>query len=70
MRRKLRTKRGRATYSRRKTSVEPVIGQVKDVQGFRQFLRRGLRAVRDEWRFGCAMHNLLKLFRRRNVAMA
>lgn len=70
MKRKLRTQKGRATYARRKTSVEPVIGQMKDVQGFRQFLRRGLRAVQDEWRFGCAMHNLLKLFRRRNAAMA
>ena len=66
MKRKLRTQKGRATYARRKTSVEPVIGQMKDVQGF----RRGLRAVQDEWRFGCAMHNLLKLFRRRNAAMA
>jgi len=70
MKRKLRTQKGRATYAKRKCSVEPVIGQVKDVQGFRQFLRRGLRAVQDEWRFGCAMHNLLKLFRRRNAAMA
>ena len=70
MRRKLRTQKGRATYAKRKSSVEPVIGQVKDVQGFRQFLRRGLRAAQCEWRFGCAMHNLLKLFRRLRPATA
>ena len=70
MRRKLRTQKGRATYARRKSSVEPVIGQVKDVQGFRQFLRRGLHAAQCEWRFGCAMHNLLKLFRRMRPAFA
>jgi len=28
-----------------------------------RFLRRGLRAVRSEWRLMCATHNLLKLFR-------
>ena len=70
MKRKLRTQKGRATYARRKSSVEPVIGQVKDVQGFRQFLRRGLQAAQSEWRFGCAMHNLLKLFRRMRPATA
>jgi hypothetical protein len=70
MKRKLRTQKGRATYAKRKSSVEPVIGQVKDVQGFRQFLRRGLHAAQCEWRFGCAMHNLLKLFRRMRPATA
>ncbi len=70
MKRKLRTQKGRATYAKRKSSVEPVIGQVKDVQGFRQFLRRGLHAAQCEWRFGCAMHNLLKLFRRLRPATA
>jgi transposase len=70
MKRKLRTQKGRATYAKRKSSVEPVIGQVKDVQGFRQFLRRGLHAAQCEWRFGCAMHNLLKLFRKLRPATA
>jgi transposase len=70
MHRKLRTKKGRATYAKRKISVEPVIGQIKEVQGFRQFLRRGYHAARQEWRFGCAMHNLLKLFRKVRAAAA
>jgi transposase len=70
MQRKLRTKKGRATYAKRKSSVEPVIGQIKEVQRFRQFLRRGLDAAKQEWTFGCAIHNLLKLFRNVRAAAA
>ncbi len=63
MRRKLRTKKGKDTYSKRKETVEPVFGQIKQVRGFRQFLLRGLEKVRAEWRLICLTHNLLKLFR-------
>jgi transposase len=63
MRRKLRTKKGKKTYSKRKETVEPVFGQIKQVRGFRQFLLRGLEKVRAEWRLICLTHNLLKLFR-------
>ncbi|MCL5266634.1 MAG: transposase [Bacteroidetes bacterium] len=41
MRRKLRTKKGKKIYSKRKETVEPVFGQIKQVRGFRQFLLRG-----------------------------
>ena len=63
MARKLRTKKGRAVYSRRKTIVEPVFGQIDTVQDARQLLLRGKQAARDQWRFHCAIHNLLKLHR-------
>jgi hypothetical protein len=63
MRRKLRTKRGRAVYARRKAIVEPVFGQIKNVRGFRQFLLRGIEKVRAEWALICMGHNLLKLWR-------
>lgn len=63
MRRKLWTKRGRETYSKRKETAEPVFGQIKEVRGFRQFLLRGVENVRGEWSLICATHNLLKLFR-------
>jgi transposase len=63
MARKLRTKRGRAVYSRRKTIVEPVFGQMDTVQNARRLLLRGKQAARDQWRFHCAIHNLLKLHR-------
>jgi len=62
MRRKLRTKRGRASYALRKRVVEPVFGQIKQARGFRQFLLRGLEKVRAEWLLICLTHNLLKLF--------
>jgi transposase len=63
MARKLRTKRGRERYARRKAMVEPVFGQVKQSRGFRQFLLRGLRKMRAEWRLVSLTHNLLKLWR-------
>lgn len=63
MARKLRTKKGRATYARRKTIVEPVFGQIDTVQDARQLLLRGKPAARAQWRFHCAIHNLLKLHR-------
>jgi transposase len=61
MARKLRTLAGRAAYARRKAIVEPVFGQIKHARRFRQFLRRGWLAVREEWALICTVHNLLKL---------
>jgi transposase len=61
MARKTKTKKGRALYKRRKTIVEPVFGQIDTVQNARHLLLRGLAAARDQWRFECAIHNLLKL---------
>jgi len=63
MARKLRTIKGRCTYSLRKQIVEPVFGQIKEVRGFRRFLLRGLEQVQAEWNLICLAHNLLKLFR-------
>ena len=63
MRAKLDTESGRALYARRKTIVEPVFGQIKEVRGFRRFLLRGLAKVRGEWRLVCLTHNLLKIWR-------
>jgi transposase/IS5 family transposase len=63
MARKLRTKKARAVYARRKAIVEPVFGQIDTVQDGRKLLLRGKRAARQQWRFQCAIHNLLKLHR-------
>ena len=63
MYRKLRTKRGKAEYARRKVIVEPVFGQIRQRQDFRQFLLRGIGKVRAEWALICGCHNLLKIFR-------
>jgi hypothetical protein len=63
MARKLRTKPGRAAYSRRKAIVEPVFGQIITCQNARTLLLRGEDAARGEWRLLAACHNLLKVFR-------
>jgi hypothetical protein len=57
------TTAGQAIYARRKTIVEPVFGQIKQAQGFRQFLLRGVEKARSEWALVCATHNVLKLYR-------
>jgi transposase len=63
MRRKLKTKAGKAVYAARKAIVEPVFGQIKQARGFRQFLLRGIAKVRGEWALLCLTHNILKLYR-------
>jgi len=63
MERLLQTKKGRKAYAKRKGTVEPVFGQIKDVRGFRRFLLRGLESVKAEWQLICLTHNLLKLYR-------
>jgi len=63
MARKLHTKAGAAVYAARKAIVEPVIGQIKQARGFRQFLLRGFDNVQGEWSLVCTTHNILKLYR-------
>jgi transposase len=63
MSRKLHTKTGAAVYAARKGIVEPVIGQIKQARGFRQFLLRGFEKVQGEWSLLCTTHNILKLYR-------
>jgi transposase len=63
MRRKLKTKAGKAVYAARKAIVEPVFGQIKQARGFRQFLLRGIDKVRGEWSLVCLTHNVLKMYR-------
>jgi transposase len=70
MARKLRTKKGREVYAKRKGIIEPIFGQLKQVLGFRQFSMRGLATMRGEWRLMCTVHNLLKLWRHAQMAMA
>jgi len=62
MERRIRTDSGRALYKKRGKTVEPVIGQIKEVQNARRCGRRGIEAVRSEWRLNCTVHNLRKLY--------
>jgi len=58
---KLQTEIGRAIYRLRKCTVEPVIGIIKEVLGFRQFSLRGLAAAAGEWCLVCLAFNLKRL---------
>jgi hypothetical protein len=54
---RLQSDDGKACYAKRKQTVEPVFGQVKDVRGARRFMRCGLRACQAEWKLLCGTHN-------------
>jgi transposase len=58
---KLRTDIGKAVYRLRKSTVEPVIGIIKETLGFRQFSLRGLLAAAGEWTLVCLAYNLKRL---------
>jgi transposase len=58
---KLQTEIGKAIYGLRKSTVEPVIGIIKEVLGFRQFSLRGSGAAAGEWCLVCLAWNLKRL---------
>jgi transposase len=58
---KLKTVVGKAIYRLRKCTVEPVIGIVKEVLGFRQFSLRGEEAAGGEWCLVCLAFDLKRL---------
>ena len=58
---KLQTEIGKAIYRLRKCTVEPVIGIIKEVLGFRQFSLRGLLSAAGEWCLVCLAFNLKRM---------
>jgi len=60
---RLTSETGRARYRRRKAIVEPVIGWIKEVLGFRRFSLRGVAKARGEWNVICLAVNLKRLHR-------
>ena len=58
---KLQTEIGHAIYRLRKCTVEPVIGLIKEVLGFRQLSLRGLATAAGEWGLVCLAFNLKRL---------
>jgi len=61
MQHRLQTREGKAVYATRKSTVETVFGIIKQVQGFRQFLLRGLDSVQSEWSLVCIGWNLKRM---------
>ena len=60
---RLKASVGRSRYRRRKAIVEPVIGWIKEVLGFRRFSLRGVAKARGEWNVVCLAVNLKRLHR-------
>lgn len=58
---KLQTEIGKAIYRLRKCTIEPVIGIIKEILGFRQFSLRGLASAAGEWCLVCLAFNLKRM---------
>ncbi|MCK6623680.1 MAG: IS5/IS1182 family transposase [Anaerolineae bacterium] len=58
---KLQTDIGKIIYGLRKCTVEPVLGIIKEILGFRQFSLRGLLKAAGEWTLVCIGFNLKRL---------
>jgi len=51
-----------ALVKKRKTTIEPMFGNVKERQRFRRFMLRGLEKVKSEWSLVTTTANLLKFW--------
>jgi len=61
MRTKVQSDAGKEIYRKRKAIVEPAWGEMKEVQGFRQFHLRGESKVAGEFTLLTISYNLRKL---------
>ena len=61
MKAKLETEDARAKYKRRKCTVEPVFGIIKNVLGFTRFRLRGIEKVETEWLLVTLAYNCKRL---------
>jgi transposase len=59
---KMKTPRAQAVYKLRQQIVEPAIGDIKENQGLRAFLTRGIQGARIEFNLACAARNLKKIW--------
>jgi len=62
MKTKMQTTEAKKIYHKRKTVVEPPIGNIKENLGFRQFLLRGINSVKTELNLVSIAHNLKKVW--------
>ena len=59
---KLATKEAKDRLTVRKTTVEPVFGNLKENMGFRRFSLRGIENVKGEFKLMAIAHNINKLY--------
>ena len=62
MKAKMETVEAKQIYHRRKTVVEPPIGNIKENLGFREFLLQGINSVKTELNLVSIAHNLKKVW--------
>ena len=62
MARKLQTEEAKQRLKTRMSTVEPVIGNLKQNLGFRKFRLKGLKLAKGEFILMCIVHNLNTLF--------
>jgi transposase len=63
MKAKLETDDAKATYKKRKETVEPVFGIIKAAMGFTRFRLRGLQNVATEWMLTTLAYNCRRIVR-------
>ncbi len=63
MKEKLQTKDAKAQYRKRKQTVEPVFGIIKNAMGFTRFHLRGIQNVTAEWILVALAYNCRRLHR-------
>ena len=63
MNQRLKSKEGGHIYKKRKQTVEPIFGIIKEVLGFRRFSLRGEEQTDGEWSLVCLAYNLKRLFK-------
>jgi transposase len=59
---KMKTPQAQEIYKLRQQIVEPAIGDIKENQGLRAFLARGLQGAKTEFNLACAARNLRKIW--------
>ena len=59
---KMKTEIAKKIFGQRKQVVEPAIGNYKENLGFREFLTRGLKSVKNEFNLVCTAANLRKIW--------
>ncbi|MDA3812322.1 MAG: transposase [Spirochaetaceae bacterium] len=63
MKKKIDTPYGRAIYSHRMSTVEPVFGHIAGIKKLNRFTLRGREKVSTQWLLYCMVHNIGKIQR-------
>lgn len=68
MRHRLKQPEFQELYRKRKCTVEPVFGIIKEAMGFREFMLRGLEKVNTEWNLVTLSYNFKRLYNMKMTA--